>query len=64
METKKTSFGNIKEMLTRDQMKKIKGGTGYQCCATSGGPYSGCSACNGSAGSDWTCHSGSVLTAC
>ena len=31
----KPKFGNIREMLTRDQMKKIRGGqacTTYKCC--------------------------------
>ncbi len=33
MEKKKNVFGDIKSMLTRDQMKQIKGGSGGGGCA-------------------------------
>ncbi len=42
METNKLVFGSIKQMLTRDQMRQIKGGSGNAC-------YSGCS-CSGMTG--------------
>lgn len=37
MEKKKTVFGDIKSILTRDQMKQIKGGSGGGCCAHTAG---------------------------
>jgi hypothetical protein len=61
MENQKTSFGNIKEMLSKDQMKKVRGGTGYMCCWSG---TSNCSVCNANATSSWTCVSGASLTAC
>ncbi|MGN6639151.1 MAG: hypothetical protein ACTHJ8_09590 [Mucilaginibacter sp.] len=61
METQKTNLGNIKEMLTKDQMKKVRGGTGYMCCWSG---TSNCSTCVSSAQSNWTCVSGASLTAC
>jgi hypothetical protein len=46
MEIKKMRLGSIKEMLTKDQMKKITGGAVsgcvYQCCVTG----SGCGPCD------------------
>jgi hypothetical protein len=45
MKTKKQSFSNIKEMLTRDEMKKIRGGSGCTAvpCDGGGSCSSGCS---------------------
>jgi len=59
MEIKQKSFGKIKEMLTRDQMKKIKGGTSYACCQDGGGNCSSCAYQNNE-----ICPSGSHLEAC
>lgn len=47
MEKRGARFGNIKEMLSRDQMKQIRGGlTGYKCCTScAGGSPNGCGSC-------------------
>jgi hypothetical protein len=39
METQKMSFKNIKDVLSRDEMKKILAGSGYGC--ENGRSYSG-----------------------
>lgn len=64
MQTLKTKFGNIREMLNKDQMKQIKGGQGYQCCPGPGNGTIGCSQCvTVSPGQTATCTLG-TLTAC
>ena len=61
MEKKQVRFTNVKEMLTRDQMKKIKGGTtSYKCCTD--GNDNQCSSCAYTKND--TCPTGAHLVAC
>lgn len=56
MKTEKLSLGNIKNKLSRAEMKKIMAGSGFNCCMCFGGgggyfvsmPPNGCgTACGG-----------------
>ena len=56
-----------KEMLSREQMKKVLGGDygsggGEKCCWNN--DPSNCSTCTQGANSSWTCSAGSTLTKC
>jgi len=53
MENKKLNFGNIKNMLSRDQMKQIRGGSGGGCNVGACNVYSGGVAYPGDCGTNF-----------